>query len=159
MAVLLPIRVLHRNFQVLIHFHLHNPIMIGKKKTKDVQFYVEVMEASYALDNTRRSGYVRQQLSQPLSASLYLIDIFSYILLISFQDPDELEEEQRERALRNRMNQEFQVCGPRASPSLHGFSCCVCGTELCAQSRRAGEKYRVRHTLPRAGIPRRSASQ
>eukprot|EP00965_Chrysotila_dentata_P013243 437319-Pleurochrysis_carterae.AAC.3 len=53
---------------------------MGKKKTKDVQFYVEVMEASYALDNHRRSGY----------------------------DPDELEEEQRERALRNRMNQEFQ---------------------------------------------------
>jgi len=65
---------------VIIHFHLHNPIMIGKKKTKDVQFYVEVMEASYALDQTRRSGY----------------------------DPDELEEEQRERAMRARMNQEFQ---------------------------------------------------
>ena len=42
---------------VLIHFHLHDPIMIGKKKTKDVQFYVEVMEASYSLDNTKRSGY------------------------------------------------------------------------------------------------------
>ena len=65
---------------VLMHFHLHNPIMMGKKKTKDVQFYVEVMEASYSLDNYRRSGY----------------------------DPDELEEEQRERALRNRMNQEFK---------------------------------------------------
>eukprot|EP00908_Phaeocystis_cordata_P015047 Transcript_26160.p1 GENE.Transcript_26160~~Transcript_26160.p1 ORF type:complete len:768 (-),score=490.35 Transcript_26160:181-2484(-) len=65
---------------VLMHFHLHHPIMIGKKKTKDVQFYVEVMEASYSLDQTRRSGY----------------------------DPDELEEEQRERAMRARMNQEFQ---------------------------------------------------
>ena len=63
-----------------MHFHLHHPIMIGKKKTKDVQFYVEVMEASYSLDQTRRSGY----------------------------DPDELEEEQRERAMRVRMNQEFQ---------------------------------------------------
>ena len=42
---------------MLLHFHLHNPIMIGKKKTKDVQFYVEVMEASYALDAARRSGY------------------------------------------------------------------------------------------------------
>ena len=69
-----------KEIMVLIHFHLHDPIMIGKKKTQDVQFYVEVMEASYSLDNTRRSGY----------------------------DPDELEEEQRERALRNRMNQEFQ---------------------------------------------------
>jgi nucleosome binding factor SPN SPT16 subunit len=45
-----------------------------------VQFYVEVMEASYALDSARRSGY----------------------------DPDELEEEQRERQLRKRMNAEFQ---------------------------------------------------
>ena len=41
---------------------------------------MEVMEASYSLDQTRRSGY----------------------------DPDELEEEQRERAMRARMNQEFQ---------------------------------------------------
>ena len=65
---------------MIMHFHLHHPIMIGKKKTKDVQFYVEVMEASYSLDQTRRSGY----------------------------DPDELEEEQRERAMRVRMNQEFQ---------------------------------------------------
>ena len=65
---------------VLMHFHLHHPIMMGKKKTKEVQFYVEVMEASYSLDNARRSGY----------------------------DPDELEEEQRERQLRKRMNSEFQ---------------------------------------------------
>ena len=66
---------------VLVHFHLHDPIMIGKKKTKDVQFYVEVMEASYSLDAARRSG----------------------------ADPDELEEEQRERQYRNRMNLEFQA--------------------------------------------------
>jgi len=66
---------------VLIHFHLHDPIMIGKKKTKDVQFYVEVMEASYSLDAARRSG----------------------------ADPDELEDEQREREYRNRMNKEFQA--------------------------------------------------
>jgi hypothetical protein len=26
----------------LVHFHLHNYIMVGTKKTKDVQFYVEV---------------------------------------------------------------------------------------------------------------------
>lgn len=56
----------------MIHFHLHNPIMIGKKKTKDVQFYVEVMESSYSLDNTKRSGFVRQLRSNsaPASASL-----------------------------------------------------------------------------------------
>jgi len=65
---------------VVLHFHLVHPIMIGKKKTKDVQFYVEIMESSYSLDAARRSGY----------------------------DPDELEEEQRERQLRKRMNAEFQ---------------------------------------------------
>ena len=64
---------------MIIHFHLRHPIMIGKKKTADVQFYIETMDASESLDNTRRSGY----------------------------DPDELEEEQRQRALRNRYNQEF----------------------------------------------------
>jgi nucleosome binding factor SPN SPT16 subunit len=26
----------------LLHFHLQNPIMVGKKKTQDVQFYTEV---------------------------------------------------------------------------------------------------------------------
>lgn len=26
----------------ILHFHLHNPIMMGNKKTKDVQFYCEV---------------------------------------------------------------------------------------------------------------------
>ena len=65
---------------VIMHFHLHHPIMIGKKKTKDVQFYVEIMESSYALDATRRNGY----------------------------DPDELEQEQAERRYRKRMNEEFQ---------------------------------------------------
>lgn len=51
-----PLQAAEKEIIVLLHFHLHNPIMIGKKKTKDVQFYVEVMEASYALDAARRSG-------------------------------------------------------------------------------------------------------
>jgi nucleosome binding factor SPN SPT16 subunit len=41
---------------VLIHFHLKNPIMIGKKKHTDVQFFTEVVEASQAVDNARRSN-------------------------------------------------------------------------------------------------------
>mmetsp|Transcript_22159 Transcript_22159/g.52512 ORF Transcript_22159/g.52512 Transcript_22159/m.52512 type:complete len:1066 (-) Transcript_22159:1005-4202(-) len=71
----------HKEHLVLIHFHLHDAIMVGKKKHFDIQFYVEVVEQSYALDQARRGGY----------------------------DPDELEEEQRERALRNRMNAEFKT--------------------------------------------------
>lgn len=65
---------------VLIHFHLKHHIMIGKKKQKDVQFYTEVMEASQNLDQRRRSMY----------------------------DPDELDEENRERALRSKLNQTFK---------------------------------------------------
>lgn len=65
----------------LVHFHLHNPIMVGNKKTKDVQFYVEVMEVVQTLGGGRRSAY---------------------------HDPDEIEEEQKERDRRNRINQEFQ---------------------------------------------------
>lgn len=38
----------------MIHFHLHNPIMVNKKKTSDVQFFVEVMEAVQTLDGGRR---------------------------------------------------------------------------------------------------------
>ncbi|XP_078436133.1 global transcription factor C [Wolffia australiana] len=64
----------------LLHFHLHNHIMVGNKKTKDVQFYVEVMEVVQTLGGGRRSA----------------------------MDPDEIEEEQRERERKNRINMEFQ---------------------------------------------------
>ncbi|KAK2982171.1 hypothetical protein RJ640_008809 [Escallonia rubra] len=63
----------------LLHFHLHNHIMVRNKKTKDVQFYVEVMEL-VALAGGRRSAY----------------------------DPDEIEEEQRERERKNKISMDFQ---------------------------------------------------
>jgi len=63
---------------VLIHFRLKNAIMVGKKKTEDVQFCTEVMEVSQALDSRHR------------------------------YDVDEIEDEQRERQNRNRLNNEFQ---------------------------------------------------
>lgn len=64
----------------LLHFHLHNHIMVGNKKTKDVQFYVEVMDVVQTVGNGKRSAY----------------------------DPDEIEEEQRERDRRNKINLDFQ---------------------------------------------------
>ncbi|KAL5060689.1 hypothetical protein RYX36_032293 [Vicia faba] len=64
----------------LLHFHLHNNIMVGNKKTKDVQFYVEVMDMVQNVGGGKRSAY----------------------------DPDELEEEQRERDRKNKINVEFQ---------------------------------------------------
>eukprot|EP01117_Protostelium_nocturnum_P003300 TRINITY_DN1426_c0_g1_i2.p1 TRINITY_DN1426_c0_g1~~TRINITY_DN1426_c0_g1_i2.p1 ORF type:complete len:1012 (-),score=450.37 TRINITY_DN1426_c0_g1_i2:224-3259(-) len=39
---------------VLVHFHLHNGIMMGKKKTNDIQFCSEVMEVSQSLDSRGR---------------------------------------------------------------------------------------------------------
>ncbi|XP_057429524.1 FACT complex subunit SPT16-like [Lotus japonicus] len=65
----------------LLHFHLHNHIMVGNKKTKDVQFYVEVMDMVQNIGGGKRSAY----------------------------DPDELEEEQRERDRKNKINVEFQT--------------------------------------------------
>ncbi|KAL3843575.1 hypothetical protein ACJIZ3_000978 [Penstemon smallii] len=64
----------------LVHFHLRDHIMVGTKKTKDVQFYVEVMEMVQTLGGGKRSMY----------------------------DPDEIEEEQRERDQKNKINMQFQ---------------------------------------------------
>ena len=68
-----------RELITLLHFHLIDPIMVGKKKTRDVQVFAEVMDAVQNLDGARRSMY----------------------------DPDEIEDEQRERERRNRVNAEF----------------------------------------------------
>ena len=65
---------------VLVHFHLKDHIIIGKKKQKDVQFYTEVIESSLNLEGARRSSY----------------------------DPDELDDEQREREMRKRLNLAFK---------------------------------------------------
>merc|ERR1712161_117154 len=65
---------------VLVHFHLKNAIMVGKKKYLDIQFFTEVVDASQAVDNGRRSMY----------------------------DPDEMDDEQRERILRKRLNAAFR---------------------------------------------------
>lgn len=69
----------HAEHIVLIHFHLTNPIMIGKKKTVDVQFITEVVEASEDV-GARGSVY----------------------------DPDEIEVEQRERKMRKMLNMKFK---------------------------------------------------
>jgi len=64
---------------VIIHFHLKEFVMIGKKKCKDIQFYTEVVESFINLDNHRRSAY----------------------------DPDELDDEQRERQMKKTLNKAF----------------------------------------------------
>lgn len=69
---------------------------VGKKKTQDVQFYTEVMEVNQAIDAGRRSMY----------------------------DPDELEEEQRERETRNRVR-----------PRILRACACLAPTEICCLRR------------------------
>ena len=65
---------------VLIHFHLKNPIMIGKKKQTNLQVFTEVIDASQAVDAGRRNMY----------------------------DPEEMDDEQRERQLRKKLNEAFK---------------------------------------------------
>ena len=64
---------------VLVHFNLRHEIMVGKKKTSDIQFCLEATEMSQSL--TKRSQY---------------------------GDPDEFEEERRERATRKKYNEAFR---------------------------------------------------
>jgi nucleosome binding factor SPN SPT16 subunit len=66
---------------VLIHFHLRQPIVVNKKKAKDIQFFTDVVASSMALDGkTSAHGY----------------------------DVDELGEEERERQLRVELNKAFK---------------------------------------------------
>lgn len=68
---------------VLIHFHLKNPIMIGKKKTQDVQFYREAADMAFDETGNRRRKY-------------------------RYGDEDELEQEQEERKRRQALDREFR---------------------------------------------------
>jgi len=65
---------------VLIHFHLYDPIMVGKKKIQDIQFFTEAGAQADDLDTKKRR----------------------------LNDQDELHQEQRERQARQRLNEEFQ---------------------------------------------------
>ncbi|KAI9199412.1 FACT complex subunit-domain-containing protein [Polychytrium aggregatum] len=69
---------------VIIHVHLKNPIMIGKKKTKDIQFFREVGDASFDETGNRRRR-------------------------MNYGDEDELAQEQEERRRRQLLNREFQM--------------------------------------------------
>ncbi|OZJ06388.1 hypothetical protein BZG36_00744 [Bifiguratus adelaidae] len=68
---------------VIIHIHLKNPIMIGKKKTKDIQFYREASDVQYDETGNRRRRH-------------------------NYGDEDELEAEQEERRRRAALNREFK---------------------------------------------------
>lgn len=66
---------------ILLHFHLHSPILVGKAKSYDVQFFTEAGTQTEDLD-TRRKNYR--------------------------YDADEIEQEEREKAQRKKLNIEFE---------------------------------------------------
>ncbi|KAI8610260.1 FACT complex subunit-domain-containing protein [Chytriomyces sp. MP71] len=69
---------------VVLHIHLKNEIMIGRKKTKDVQFYKEVAEANFDETGNRK----RRQ---------------------NYADEDEFAQEQNERRQRAIMDKDFKA--------------------------------------------------
>ena len=68
---------------VIIHLHLHNPIMIGKKKTRDVQFYREATEMQFDETGNRKRKH-------------------------RYGDEEEFEAEQEERRRRVALDKEFR---------------------------------------------------
>lgn len=66
----------------LIHFHLKQPILVGKRKTKDVQFYRDATDISADDTGAKKRRY-------------------------KYGDEDELEQEEEERKFRVKLNKEF----------------------------------------------------
>jgi nucleosome binding factor SPN SPT16 subunit len=69
---------------VVLHLHLHHPIMVGKKKTRDIQFYREALESM--VDETGGGRRTKMR----------------------FGDEDEIAQEQEERRRRGEANDEFR---------------------------------------------------
>lgn len=80
---------------VLIHVHLKNPIMVGKRKTKDLQFYREAADMAFDETGNRRRKY-------------------------RYGDEDELEQEQEERRRRAALNKEFKAFGEQIAEASNG---------------------------------------
>jgi nucleosome binding factor SPN SPT16 subunit len=73
---------------VIIHVHLKTPIMIGKKKTRDVQFYREAIDVQFDETGNRKRKY-------------------------RFGDEEEFEAEQEERRRRAALDKEFKAFSER----------------------------------------------
>lgn len=83
---------------VIIHVHLKTPIMIGKKKTFDVQFYREATDITIDETNGSRRGGKRR-----------------------YGDDDELEQEQEERKRKALLDKEFKRFGELIAESSNGY--------------------------------------
>ena len=75
---------------VIIHVHLINPILIGKKKTRDVQFYREATEMQFDETGNRKRKH-------------------------RYGDEEEFEAEQEERRRRGQLDKEFKSFAEKIS--------------------------------------------
>ena len=73
---------------VIIHLHLHTPIIIGKRKTRDVQFYREATEMQFDETGNRKRRH-------------------------RYGDEEEFEAEQEERRRRAALDKEFKAFAER----------------------------------------------
>ncbi|KAI7236663.1 FACT complex subunit [Hortaea werneckii] len=85
---------------VIIHVHLHNPIMIGKKKTKDVQFYREATEMQFDETGNRKRKH-------------------------RYGDEEEFEAEQEEKRRRAQLDKEFRNFAEKIADAGKGESLAV----------------------------------
>lgn len=122
---------------VLLHFRLHSPILVGKRRTADVQFYTEVMDASKALGpraargngrsrRTRLDSFLQALRQRRPGNRTPAMHGYTRISLFLFSpcfrpptlptasarsrafDADELEEERREKELKRKINEEYR---------------------------------------------------
>lgn len=81
---------------VIIHCHLKSPIMIGKKKTFDVQFYREASDMAFDETGGRKRRY-------------------------RYGDEDELQQEQEERRRKALLDKEFKAFAETISDASNGL--------------------------------------
>ncbi|KAG4304385.1 hypothetical protein PORY_002095 [Pneumocystis oryctolagi] len=79
----------------LIHVHLKNPIMVGKRRARDIQFYREASDMQFDETGNKKRKY-------------------------RYGDDDELELEQEERRRRIALNREFKMFSEKISESNEG---------------------------------------
>lgn len=85
---------------VIIHIHLKNPILMGKKKIQDVQFYREASDMSVDETGTGRRGQMKFR---------------------RYGDEDELEQEQEERRKRAALDKEFKYFADAIAEASNGM--------------------------------------
>ncbi|WFD42788.1 Xaa-Pro aminopeptidase [Malassezia psittaci] len=80
---------------VLVHIHLKSPVIIGKRKTRDIQFYREASDVQFDETGNRKRRY-------------------------RAGDEDEIELEQEERRHRHMLNKEFKHFAQRIADASDG---------------------------------------